>query len=215
MMHQSINIDGYLYTIDTYPNDCPFCHTKIIPVLISGFDTEKDLQLFFKCSNIKCNNTFIGYYKKSDTIHIYLFQYTMIGKIKDIHFDEIINNISEKFISIYNESNKAERLGLFEICGVGYRKSIEFLIKDYLIFNSPDNIDKIKKKTLGDCIKQEINNIHIKKVAERATWLGNDETHYLRRWEDKSLSDLKGLISLTIDWIIMEEKTKRLLTDMQ
>lgn len=32
-------------------------------------------------------------------------------------------------------------------------------------------------------------------------WLGNDETHYVRRWEEKDLSDLKRLISMTVSWI--------------
>ena len=44
-------------------------------------------------------------------------------------------------------------------------------------------------------------------MAERAIWLGNDETHYVRVWEAQSLADLKKLISLTLHWIEMEELT--------
>jgi len=40
-----------------------------------------------------------------------------------------------------------------------------------------------------------------KSVAERATWLGNDETHYYRKWENKDISDLKALLRLTINAI--------------
>ena len=213
-MYQTIRISDYEYIIDIYPNDCPFCHTKIIPTLVSGIKTEKDLQLLFRCSNRKCDNGFLGYYEQQFQSGTYLLINTMIGEINKTNFDKIIYDISPKFITIYNESSHAEQLKLFEICGVGYRKSIEFLIKDYLILNSPGDQDKILKNTLGECIKQEIGNINIKKVAERATWLGNDETHYQRKWEGKSLSDLKELILLTIDWIIMEERTKRILNDM-
>lgn len=51
-------------------------------------------------------------------------------------------------------------------------------------------------------------------VAERASWLGNDETHYIRIWEDQSLSDLKKLIELTLHWIEMEELSKSFETKM-
>ena len=36
-------------------------------------------------------------------------------------------------------------------------------------------------------------------AAKRATWLGNDETHYVRRWEDKDITDLKNLVRLTVN----------------
>lgn len=42
-------------------------------------------------------------------------------------------------------------------------------------------------------------------------WLGNDETHYVRRWEEKDLSDLKRLISMTVSWIdlVMDSEATR------
>lgn len=45
-------------------------------------------------------------------------------------------------------------------------------------------------------------------------WLGNDETHYVRKWEDKDLKDLKKLISLTIHWIEMDALTVEVIADM-
>ena len=35
-------------------------------------------------------------------------------------------------------------------------------------------------------------------LAERDVWLGNDETHYVRKWEGKDVQDLKLLIKLTV-----------------
>ena len=54
----------------------------------------------------------------------------------------------------------------------------------------------------------------IKAVAKRAVWLGNDETHYVRKWEEKDVQDLKGLIRLTILWIEKVKETERLLAEM-
>jgi hypothetical protein len=51
-------------------------------------------------------------------------------------------------------------------------------------------------------------------MAARAAWLGNDETHYGRKWEGKDLTDLKKLISLTLNWIQAEELTQDVIADM-
>jgi hypothetical protein len=51
-------------------------------------------------------------------------------------------------------------------------------------------------------------------MAKRAAWLGNDETHYVRKWEDHDLPDLKKVIELTVLGIEMEEMTKDVIKDM-
>ncbi|MBP2259149.1 hypothetical protein [Virgibacillus alimentarius] len=51
-------------------------------------------------------------------------------------------------------------------------------------------------------------------MAERATWLGNDETHYVRQWENKDLQDLKNLIDLTVYFISKNLKAKKYKEEM-
>ena len=63
-------------------------------------------------------------------------------------------------------------------------------------------------------ITKYIDDSNIKNVAKRAVWLGNDETHYIRKWEDKDLSFLTKLIDLTIHWIEAEELTKTMIEEM-
>jgi hypothetical protein len=73
---------------------------------------------------------------------------------------------------------------------------------------------EIKVAPLASCIKTYVKNDKIQTVASRAVWLANDETHYVRKWDDKELKDLKELIKLTVLWIEMEETTAELLKDM-
>ena len=93
---------------------------------------------------------------------------------------------------------------------------MEFLIKDYLISNTTEDTEKekIKKEFLGAIIEKRVKHAQLKAVAKRATWLGNDETHYERKWQDKDISDLKDLIDLTIRWIETDKLTEKLLHDM-
>ena len=51
-------------------------------------------------------------------------------------------------------------------------------------------------------------------IAKRTLWIGNDETHYLRIWKDKDITDLIILIKLLVDWIEIEYLSNQYETDM-
>ncbi|MCW8966801.1 MAG: DUF4145 domain-containing protein [Candidatus Pacearchaeota archaeon] len=180
---------------------CPFCHKAIQTQPLTLFYDGSLAQIFLKCKD--CKNSFIGYTTK-DTRGIYHIHKLSKGNHKTRNFSNEIKDLSEGFIRIYGESEFAEQENLMEICGVGYRKALEYLIKDYLIKKTPDDEDSIKSTFLGTCISTKIQNEKIKEIARRATWLGNDETHYVRKWEDKDISDLKKLIDITVHFISME-----------
>lgn len=97
--------------------------------------------------------------------------------------------------------------GLTEISGMGYRKALEFLIKDYAILRWPDDAEVIRKMTLGNCINEKIGYDRLKTLAQRAVWLGNDFTHYERRFEDFEIEDLKRFIDAALFWIEAELTT--------
>ena len=202
------NLDGTTIELRQYSIECPFCHAQIIP----NFLFWDGYKLFVSCPNNTCNRHFVltqnkeGKYIKVEP--------NAIPFNKD--FSDIIISISSQFAEIYNQAYHAEQMGLDQICGVGYRKALEFLIKDYLLSKETDEQikDNIKKKLLGNCIQENVQNNNIKNVAKRAVWLGNDETHYVRVWEDKDVQYLKKLIELTIRWIENEIETEHVLQEM-
>ena len=51
-------------------------------------------------------------------------------------------------------------------------------------------------------------------MSASAVWLGNDETHYLRKWDGKDLKDLESLIQLTCYWIMSDQLTNDAVLDM-
>ncbi|MBY0598965.1 hypothetical protein [Bacillus bingmayongensis] len=75
--------------------------------------------------------------------------------------------------------------------------------------------DDIKKKCLKPCITAYIAHPKVASLAERDVWLGNDETHYVRKWEDKDVQDLKLLIKLTVSYIDMELLTEQIELEMR
>ena len=131
-------------------------------------------------------------------------------------FDASIGSTSTMFVRIYNQALSAENAGLDQICGPGYRKALEFLIKDFLKSLTTDENRRasIEKTQLAACIANYVDDPKLKTTASRATWLGNDETHYVRKWEDKDLNDLKKLIDLTVHWVSAEILTGELAVSM-
>jgi len=201
-------VRGIVTQITQYPIECPFCHSNIIPRYLF-YDGDR---LFASCPNETCHHHFVLASKGIDRYVV--VQANAMPKKKG--FSEIITSISPQFSKIYNQAYHAEQMQLDQICGVGYRKALEFLIKDYLMSKENDEAKKenIKNKFLNNCIQENVQNENIKNVAKRAVWLGNDETHYTRKWADKDINNLKQLIELTVRWIENEVETERVLQEM-
>ncbi|TLU99575.1 DUF4145 domain-containing protein [Dyadobacter luticola] len=206
---------GEMIELNGLPDECPFCHNKITPISLSNRRHFRKIWVFMQCPSENCHETFIAYYEYVTASECWLFtRKTSIGNVITKKFNEQINGISPSFSTIYNEAYFAEQHDLLEICGVGYRKALEFLIKDYAKINHPGKELIIEGKLLAQCIGEFVADEKIKAVAKRAVWLGNDETHYVKKWQGKNLEDLKKLIDLTVHWIEMEELTKSFQLDM-
>ncbi len=99
----------------------------------------------------------------------------------------------------------AESEGLDQIAGVGYRKSLEFLVKDYAIRYFPNETDKIKKMLLGPVIKEYLAEFKkLQNLATAASWIGNDETHYVRRHDNQDIQSMKRFIRAAAQYIAAE-----------
>lgn len=203
--------------VNQYPNKCGTCNVNIDPLfIVASFvrpheRDKKCIEAVFQCTSNECNSLLIGYYIKNGSI--YYYQKTEPMNPVNKTFTEEIKEVSFNFIEIYNQSYRAEQTGLNLISGIGYRKALEFLVKDYLIYLNPDKEQEIMNKMLNPCINM-LDNHNLKEIARRASWLGNDEAHYMRKWEDKDISDLKKLIEVTVYHIKMEVTSKKYLNEM-
>jgi hypothetical protein len=203
-------------SVNRFPDECPHCHKGVQVKVFQGFLSESGVQIVFRCPRENCNEIFIGYYKQhtSGAKTVFRYEKSSFGTIQERKFSEDISEISKDFVDIYNQALSAESHSLNEVVGIALRKALEYLIKDYLIKKKEIEEEKVKKKFLGKCIKEFIDNPNIKDMAERAVWLGNDETHYVRKWENKDISDLKLLIDVTLHWIEMENLTEKYKKEM-
>ena len=211
---------GRAVRVDKEPDECPLCRQGIKPINRGFGQTVRytgcdEVECVFECPRGKCQRLFIArYYGDALNPGFYRLGQCVPYKLPQVQFSETMRTVSNDFCEIYDQAFKAERHGLVLVAGPGYRKALEFLIKDYLCRLHPTEKEKIEKMQLADCISKYVNDARIQATASRAAWLGNDETHYVRKWDDKDLPDLKRLIELTMHWIEMEELTKAAVKEM-
>lgn len=191
------------------PEECPRCKHSIKPSVLNLYLLDIvsypiSLYVTYLCRH--CYKTFEGEFSViiNDSK---IFGSNLISIVPNEFipkcFDDCIASVSPTFIEIYNQSLKAELFHLDQIAGIGYRKALEFLIKDFLIVHEGKDDEKVKSTALGCCIDTMIDNVSLKTVASRATWLGNDQTHYEQKYTANDINDLKRLIDLAVHWISM------------
>ncbi len=219
-MQQIIAVDfrnqNHNLYVDFIPDQCPLCHTGIDPRMKLAIFEDKHVQVVFQCTMKNCRSLFIASYQPTGSQSQYKFVGSAPKHPQKADFSREIREISPSFVDIYNQAIAAEAFNLEHLSGIGLRKSLEFLIKDYLLQQAADEEQKtaILTTALGKCITDKVEDTRIKQCAARAAWLGNDETHYVKVWADKDITDLKLLIKLTVNWIESAILTKRYVEDM-
>lgn len=199
--------------IDMYPDTCPHCHYSVNVKHVFGYRDDIHSFLSFFCPRNDCKSYFMYRYYEYGT-DTFALDVAINGKPKGVAYSQTVSDISPNFVDIYQQAEQAENIGLKDICGVGYRKALEFLIKDYIIKNDPSLKQTVENKLLAACISNHIQNQKIVDIAKRAVWVGNDETHYVRKWEGMDITHMKQLIALTVHWIETEELTKKMIAAM-
>ena len=223
-MH-SIRVGNRNLDFDHKPDHCPICHRGIEPTVLCGSRTsssrgdDPNLEIAWRCTWRDCGRVFVARY---------VYHSSLRGTEPDYHLSELIPDVfvppsvpkeiaevSPDFQRILSQAAEADARGLHDIAGPGYRKSLEFLVKDYCVFLKPDEADVVRDMSLGDCISNRVDDSRVVNCARRAAWLGNDETHYLRIWQNKDINDLKLLLKLTINWVQSSILTKKYETEMK
>ena len=189
---------------------CPMCKTGIKPTHLNSVykvsnSGTRSIYSHFLCPN--CKKSFIAdtFAPSSSSSTHQAEDYSNIAPNSYVeeHFDDTIVHLSEQFIKIYNQALAAETSNLDEIAGLGYRKAMEFLIKDFAIHCHPSEEETIKSMSLTQCTNTYIDAPNIKTLATRSAWIGNDEAHYIRKQENRDVHDMKAFIKATVYFISM------------
>lgn len=200
---------------------CPMCHSTFNGETMSSViapyefveygETKRDWALYVLHYCQVCGLGFCGIYSQEPDRslgRVYKPVVAIPERSEPLEFDPQIARLSPAFVKIYEEAHAAEKHDLTLICGMGYRKALEFLVKDYLIEKHPQESDTIAKEPLSQSIRR-IDNLQIKTLAERSAWLGNNETHYTKKHDGYSYEDIKAFLEAMTAFILYEKTVEK------
>lgn len=186
------------------PTKCPCCGTTYsrIPEYSNFFENSSGTitaNSTYFCPT--CGNCFFIVYSV-EKLHHDLFGFPLVQyptPSETTSFSKEISMLTPKFIEIYQQAEKAENSGLTELCGIGYRKALEFLVKDYAISNHPNSKEQIESFMLGkanyvDMILQSKSLVTITQIAKDYGMSG--------RKLNKILKELKIQYKVGGQWVL-------------
>ena len=221
-----VHFDSKTYYADIeFLNTCPLCGQTMTPKYLEGniYGTKSDgttnqlggtdyiAVLTFKCTDSSCKR----YYSLNAKFNLWGVNLSFVDFMTNHYqspanttIDDSIKKISPDFAKIYIQTYKAETWGLDSLTGMGYRRSLEFLVKDYLC-----EVEKVQKKDGSPYTQKEIYHKGfaeaismipeetIRKTAKAAAWIANDYTHTEVKWTEESVDSVKEFISAIMSYI--------------
>ncbi len=122
--------------------------------------------------------------------------------------NEQIEKISPRFISLYNQSLRAEHNGDIDLAGFGMRSALETLVKDYAVEVLKIDENTVAKTSLCDCIGNFLGNKDLISTADVVRILGNDYVHAQKKYPEHDFEVLKRYMDIFISLIDVQLKIK-------
>lgn len=189
----------------------------------------------YQCTSKLANGKIISFFNPDFYQLIYHIK-QWINNIKtefpiSITKSEFVESFSEKFYIVYQEAILINCINLEESAGMIFRKSLEILIKDFLLLFIPEYKEIILNETIGGIIfffydfkndeltprlkrkfkkknydlnpiNGKLNEIlHFINFVNNTFKLGNDFSHYERKLNNFSTKDLENNINHIIDYL--------------
>lgn len=208
-----LDLDGSTkQSITALPSICPRCRESAVPKVWSNAcilgEDDYFLEIAVQCPS--CSQLFIAEYD-IEQVGEKQWEANLTGTVPRSVAQTVrsrkLSRISPRFFTVFDEASAAEQSGLLQICGAGYRKALEILVKDYLIHKQPKSKMLYRQTGLRSCIKDHIQDEVIREIADGAASLGNEQTHYSSDFTPKDVEELKSLITLVSQWIELHEVT--------
>jgi hypothetical protein len=207
------NLNNVKIDINSLPDTCPICNTVIAPHILYTYVLQNDnhnitlSHSFFGCP--KCSKTFcvtyrISEYTSNRGVYSSYPIHTLPYPENKMPISESIEKSFPVAMDLFRQAEKAENFELSDLSGMGYRKALEFLIKDALIELNIEGRENVVKLTLCQAIDKCADAPKLRKAAHAARDLGNDFAHYEQRCDADDISALKSLLKQTFYWLDAE-----------
>lgn len=191
------------------PATCPYCGTSTDAILAnkSNFSLDGKAMITSSCKCTACNKTFFFACVSDGNGNA-----PNVCLYPDVTFvpyqNDILKSISERFIDMYNQALQSEFVGNIDLAAIGYRSALEILVKDFAINELGKDTEEVSKKKLCAAIGEYLNQDDLVKTADVIRILGNDYTHYKRKYPDQDFKLLKAYMEIFLKQIEVQYMIK-------
>lgn len=183
------------------PKTCPNCGVGNNPTTnhVASLNTSAFYVLSYNhyCSVCKKNHQSMQKWNSNEnkTEMLLVYPNTTVVEIDPIFIEN-----APRFVEFYSEAVEAEKLGLVNIAGTGYRSAIECLIKDYALHFGLDDKEYLSnpKFSFNNAIDRYVKDDDLLKgTLHFIREVGNNYTHWDKS-TDISLPVLKSYVEIII-----------------
>lgn len=203
------NTSYFLNKVYNVPKKCPHClHSISVTVLDAkqqNYDSLHHMNfLLHKCP--ECEKGFMTVHlrivKSGSNELLYCYPSNIVHK-----HSKLIENFSPRFVEVYNQAYMAEQMNHITLAGSGYRIALEIIVKDFAIIANPQDEEKIRNNiTLNNCIQEYYKDIETLVPAHVVRKLGNDFSHYNKKFEEVDFKEIKTYLDIFVLNIEMKLK---------
>lgn len=187
------------------PLICPYCGraVELSEQSSTSIIYNDNKELFLKTLYLKCCDKSLAalYTYEEDGFRRYIDLIFTYPSTSDIHLPESLLQISPDFVKLYKDSTFAYENNLNSLAAMGFRKSLEVLIKDYAINVLKKPKEEVIKKKLINAISDYMPMQELIKTADVVRILGNDHTHYYQKYSQYDIEVLIKYLDIFIQLI--------------
>lgn len=192
--------DVYEFATVDFPFVCPHCEIVNRPQFVQKSSVRKDeIEAYLHLHYMNCCDKYLySLLVKEDGVY----------KLAHVHptptgvfvADEL-QKLSPLFVRLYKGARLADEQGFDELAGSGYRNALEVLIKDYAIQLLKQPEDEVSQKSLAKAIRSYLDSPLLINGADVVRLIGNDFTHYERKFDRVGLDELRQYLHLVMERI--------------
>lgn len=112
--------------------------------------------------------------------------------------DPLVQDLSPRFVDLYRQAQAAEDLEAWDVAAMGYRAALEVLLKDYAIRALGRDEKAVARSKLADLIVEVFHEQELVNCADVVRLLGNDYTHFQRRYTDVDFVNIRRYLDLLV-----------------
>lgn len=206
-------IDIIQYNKNNYkvPKACPHCNSIAYSQYIghTRINCDSHVYEFVIFKKNCCNREFLCIYQQTIEENFqrnseYELLYCIPEIIDTDRIPSCIPNIAPRFLDLYNQSISALNNNLNDLAIMGFRSSLELLIKEYAINFLNEAESDVAKQKLTEANRNYFTSINLADLSNYIRVIGNDIVHFERKYQPADPEDLRYCIRLILNKIELE-----------